>query len=179
MHWVKDCPHKDEAHVQLFTKDIKDEYINQFAGETLNAAVLDSGWIRAVCGKLWLDCYIESLSKEDSKLIEERPSSTKFKFGDGRVVQASRKVIIPVYIGDKKVSIETDVVPDDLPILLSKQSMKTERTTKDFVNDKVTMLAQALNLCFTSSGYYAIGITKEQQEDTSEGIRILFCKEER
>ena len=35
MHWVKDCPYKDEAHVQLFTKDIKDEYINQFVGEKL------------------------------------------------------------------------------------------------------------------------------------------------
>ena len=41
MHWVKDCPHKDEAHVQRFTKDIKDEYINQFVGEKLNTAVLD------------------------------------------------------------------------------------------------------------------------------------------
>ena len=28
-------------------------------------------------------------------------------------------------------------------------------------------------------GHYAIGITKEQQEDTSERIRILLCKEEK
>ena len=70
MHWVKDCPHKDDAHVQLFTKDIKDEYINQFVGETLNAAVLDSGCTKTVFDKLRLDCYIDSLSKEDSKLIE-------------------------------------------------------------------------------------------------------------
>ena len=179
MYWVKDCPHKDEAHVQLFTKDIKDEYTNQFVGETLNAAVLDSGCTGTVCGKLWLDCYIDSLSKEDSKLIEERPSSTRFKFGDGRVVQASRKVIIAAYICDKKLSIETDVVPDDLPLLLNKQSMKTVRTTTDFVNDKVTMLDQVLNLCFISSGHYAIGITKEQQEDKSEGIRILLSEEVR
>ena len=47
------------------------------------------------------------------------------------VFQASRKVIIPAYIGDKKVSIETDVVPDGLPLLLSKQSIKTARTTTD------------------------------------------------
>ena len=76
-------------------------------------------------------------------------------------------------------SIETDVVPDDLPLLLSKQSMKTARTTIDFVNDKVTMLDQVLDLCFTLSGHHAIGITKEHQEDTSEGIRILLCKEEK
>ena len=100
MHWVKDSPHKDEAHVQHFKKDIKDEYINQFVGETLNEAVLDSGCTGTVCGKLWLDCYIDSLSKEDPKLIEEMPTSTRSKTGDGRVVQASRKVIIPAYIGD-------------------------------------------------------------------------------
>ena len=41
------------------------------------------------------------------------------------------------------------------------------------------MLDQVLNLRFTSSGHYAIGITKEQQEDTSEGIKILLCKEEK
>ena len=57
--------------------------------------------------------------------------------------------------------------------------MKTARTTIDFVNDKVTMLDQVLNLCFTSSGHYVISITKEQQEDTSEGIRILLCIEEK
>ena len=57
--------------------------------------------------------------------------------------------------------------------------MKTARTTIDFVNDKVTMLDQVLNLCFTSSGHYAISITKEQQEDASEGIRYLLCIEEK
>ena len=70
----------------------------------LNTAVLDSGCTKNVCGKLWLDCYIDSLSKEGSKLTEERLSSARFEFGDGRVVQASRQVIIPAYIGDKKAS---------------------------------------------------------------------------
>ena len=56
----------------FFAKYIKDKHINQFVGETLNAAVLDNGCTRTICGKLWLDCDIDSLSKEDSKLIEER-----------------------------------------------------------------------------------------------------------
>ena len=41
------------------------------------------------------------------------------------------------------------------------------------------MLDQVLNLSFTSSGHYAISITKEQQDDTSEGIIFLLCKEEK
>ena len=57
--------------------------------------------------------------------------------------------------------------------------METARTTTDFVNDKVTMMDQVLNLCITSGGHYAISITKEQQENTSEGIQILLCKEEK
>ena len=57
--------------------------------------------------------------------------------------------------------------------------MKTVRTTTDFVNNETTMLDQVLNLCFTSSGHYAISKIEEQQEDTSEGIRILLCKEEK
>ena len=74
-------------------------------------------------------------------------------------------------------SIETDVVPDDdYHYYYVKQSMKTARTTIDFVNDKVTMLDQVLNLCFISSGHYTIGITKEQQENTSEELGFYSVK---
>ena len=47
-------------------------------------------------------------------------SDMKFKFGDGRVVQAKTKVKLPAYLDEKKVLIETEVVDSELPLLLSK-----------------------------------------------------------
>ena len=61
MHWYKDCPHNndadDEIQLTMFTKSIHDSCMGDFLVETFNAAVLDSGCSRTVCGKSWLECY--------------------------------------------------------------------------------------------------------------------------
>ena len=55
-HWANDWPNKvkeeQSSHVKitLFTKDIYKCYIEKFVGETLNCAVLDSGWTKNVYG---------------------------------------------------------------------------------------------------------------------------------
>ena len=52
-------------------------------GETLSAAVLDSGATSTVCRKTWINCYEETLSDEDRLKVRNEPNSTNFKFGDG------------------------------------------------------------------------------------------------
>ena len=60
-------------------------------GETINTAILDSGCTETVCGAVWLDCYLNSLSTEDKQLVKTEDSSTKFKFGSGGPVPSIRK----------------------------------------------------------------------------------------
>ena len=40
---------------------------DKLLGETLGYAIVDSGCNRTVCGDLWLNTYLDSLSKEDRK----------------------------------------------------------------------------------------------------------------
>ena len=59
------------------------------------------------------------------KKVVESKSETKFKFGDGNTLQAIKEVKIPAQIRNKKVDIHTDVINNELPLLLSKDAIKS------------------------------------------------------
>ena len=94
-----------------------------------------------------------------------------FKFGDGNKLNLLYKVILPCVIADIEVSIITDVVNPDIPLLLSKDAMKRAGTCLNFEDDIVTMLKKKIPLSCTSSGHYYIPITKP---DKRKFKQILF-----
>ena len=69
-----------------------------------------------------------------------------FKFGDGNKLNSLYKVILPCVIADIEVSIITDVVNSDIPLLLSKDAMKKAGTCLNFEDDTVTMLKKKIPL---------------------------------
>ena len=99
-----------------------------FVRESFNSAILDSGCTSNVCGQSWLECYINGLDADEKKCIIETRSDTNFKFGDGDVAVSKRKVTIPAKIGSTRVTITTDVIQKDLPLLFSKDAMKAAKT---------------------------------------------------
>ena len=46
-------------------------------------------------GKIWLNNYSDTLSTDDKQKVVESKSETKFKFGDGNTVEASKAAKIP------------------------------------------------------------------------------------
>ena len=72
-HWEDDCPDKPYGKSKGNTEEVvlyksvlhTQEFMQQFTGEMLSAAVLDSGVTSTVCRKTWIDCYKETLSDED------------------------------------------------------------------------------------------------------------------
>jgi hypothetical protein len=76
------------------------------------------------------------------KNLVTKQSARPFRFGDGKVVHSTRKVIIPAKIGQTKCKIETEVVPADIPILLSKTLLKRASAVLDIAHDKATMFEQ-------------------------------------
>ena len=78
-HWFKDCPHNVQCRNSketLFTQEVQKCYVQNFLGETLNLAVLDSGCTKTECGQEWLKCYIQSLCDDERKKIQEFTSET-------------------------------------------------------------------------------------------------------
>ena len=132
------------------------ESMSHFTGETLSAAVLDSGATRTVCRKMWIDCYEEMLSGKVRLKVMKEPSSKNFKFGDGLKVASIGKVTIPATIGEQSVRIRTDVVREEIPLPLSKKSIKKAETNIDFKTDTVSRFGSQQELITTYSRYYAV-----------------------
>ena len=74
LHWAKDCPDWEKAEIPpdnektvcitLFNEEIEHCYIECFISETFGNAILDAGCIKTVCGKVWLNCYLEMLDEK-------------------------------------------------------------------------------------------------------------------
>ncbi|XP_034552315.1 uncharacterized protein LOC117821880 isoform X2 [Notolabrus celidotus] len=193
-HWAKDCPHKneqvkltedermtnvvEECNITLLSKDsLSDTEI--FMVESLGSAVIDTACTRTVCGEKWLNDYLNGLKPSDLQKIQDTKSARSFKFGDGRVVYSTKKVSIPAVIGQTKCKIETEVVPVDIPLLLSKTSLKRASAVLDIENDKATMFKQPVKLELTSSGHYCVKIkdVKLDESETSEENEVLTVTE--
>ena len=60
----------------------------------------------------------ESSYDQDKAKIVFRDSTNVYRFGDGKTILVTRKVDIPVVIGRKQFILNTDVVPNDVSLLL-------------------------------------------------------------
>ena len=147
-----------------------------FLGETLGSAVLDSDASSTVCGTKWYKCFLETLTDAQKKKIVKIKGVRTFKFGNGNKVNSLYKVILPCVIADIEVSIITDVVNSDIPLLLSKDTMKRAGTCLSFEDDTVMMLKKKIPLNCTLSGHYYIPITKPLP-DKRKFKHIPFIKE--
>ena len=158
-HWSYDCPYghssrkKDGVEIEedlsvlnvvLMSQQKRKNGRDFFWGETLGSAVLDSGASSTVCGTKWYKCFLETLTDAQKKKIVKIKGVRTFKFGDGNKLNSLYKVILPCVIADIEVSIITDVVNSDIPLLLSKDAMKKAGTCLDFEEDTVTMLKKKI-----------------------------------
>ena len=131
--------------------------------ESWSSALLDCGASKTVCGKIWLDQFIQNLDKIDQDQIKFSNSSHIYQFGDGWKIKAIKSAQISAVIGSKKFQIEADVIEGDIPLLLSKSSMKRGNMKINFQDDTITILDENIPLMTTPSGDYAIPITKAKQ----------------
>ena len=79
------------------------------------------------------------------------------------MVTSDRSAVIPAVIGQEKVSIRTDIVDADIPLLLSKTAMKNAKMSLNFDDDTLTAFDQKLPLRVTTNGLYSLPITKPSQ----------------
>ena len=190
-HWSYDCPYghssrkKDGveieedlsvSHVVLMSQQKRKNGGDFFLCETLGSAVLDSGASSTVCGTKWYKCFLETLTDAQKKKIVKIKGVRTFKFGDGNKLNSLYKVILPCVIADIEVSIITDVVNSDIPLLLNKDAMKRDGTCLNFEDDTVTMLKKKIPLSCTLSGHYYIPITRPLT-DKRKFKHVPFIKE--
>ena len=130
--------------------------------ETKNAVVLDSGCFSTVCGKLWIEQYLSSLSSYDQTKIIRMEGQKVFPFGGGEQLKSIGCYIISIVLAGRKLWLKTDVVESDVPLLLSRISMKRAKLQLNTEHDVAHFLGRTVKLRCTSSGHYCIPITDEK-----------------
>uniref|UniRef100_M4AZE1 Integrase catalytic domain-containing protein n=1 Tax=Xiphophorus maculatus TaxID=8083 RepID=M4AZE1_XIPMA len=191
-HWVKNCPHKadsvkiaedakdvEECNLTLYTKESPTD-AEIFMTECFGSAIIDTACTRTVCGQEWLDNYSTVLQKKSVKIMKETETQSHrpFKFGDGKIVYSIKKVKLPAKIGNTKCNIETEVVPANIPLLLSKASLKRAGTVLDMERDSAVMFNQPVKLDFTSSGHYCVNIVDSDNRNFIHSDKLLEATEE-
>ena len=190
-HWSYDCPYGHSSrnkhgveieedfsvpHMVVMSQQKCKNGGDIFLSEILGSAILDSSASSTACRTKWYKCFLETLTDAQKKKIVKIKGVRTFKFGDGNKLNSLYKVILPCVIADIEVSIITDVVNSDIPLLLSKDAMKRAGTCLNFEDDTVTMLKKKIPLNCTSSGHYYIPITKSLP-DKRKFKYIPFIKE--
>ena len=183
-HTYSECPERiyfaqeeegEEHDVVLYQSNlICERDFNIFVAESSVSAILDCGASATVSGKGWFDSYVNGLSAEQQSKVQIFDSQSSFKFGTGESFKSCFKAKIPARIGSKSISIMTDVVDTNIPLLLSKDSMKSAKTEINFVTDEVKMFGETQNVHFTKSGHYALPLNGAK--GILDGLDRLNCK---
>ena len=161
-----------------FALDDNDESLLYLMGETVNKALLDTGASSTVCGDKWFSVFKESLTPEERSLIETYPCEKTFRFGDGDSVLSDQKKRIPITMCGKEITLDVFVVKNDIPLLLSRETMKKMKMTIDNEHDKIYALGGESDLIITKTGHMVIPIARvaeksNMQLDQSKDLQQL------
>ena len=97
-----------------------------------NAAILDSGATNTVTGKSWMNIYTDSFEEAEKAKVRYRESKNFYPLGDGNKVSTIKNVDIPIIFGNERVTLNTDIVQNNIPLPLSGKAMKTANMMFDF-----------------------------------------------
>ena len=179
-HLIADCPYSRENQLTARAEYINEtavlftgtqgRSVSQFGIEAQNSAVLDSACSSTVCGRAWFESYMDSLNTESQKRVIKMEGNIVFRFGRGERLKSIGSYIIPTELAGKKLSLQTDVVDSEIPLLLSKKSMKKAKLTLDTENDRAKILGATVYLnCI--SGHYCVPIS--ESEITIDTVRAV------
>ena len=104
--------------------------------ETFSIAIINSGCTETFFDEMWLHC-IDSLSDSDKDKSILNNSNNSWKCGKSKFVTSNKVLIIPVLISGIQAKLTIDVIDDDVPWLLRKDSMKKSKAMIDFKNDEI------------------------------------------
>ena len=148
-HLIANCPDRlynsakvnimEDEHAMLFTGYNKAE-IARLGVDAQNCAAIDSACISTVCGRHWLNAYLKSLDSEDRDKIYQTGGVKMFRFGEITQLNSEVEYSIPAVIAGKHVTIKTDVVNSDIPLLLSRTAMKNVGVRMDLEHDRAEIL---------------------------------------
>ena len=151
-----------------------DASLTYFLSQTIGLAVIDSGASKTVCGEKWLKWYLQTLSNADRRAVYSYDSDNTFVFGNGKHFSSPKIVAIPVYLGKMRITLLTDVVSTDIPLLISRETLQKTNAQIDFKQNKIIMLGEEVDVVISHSGHYCLPLTRLPDIENKHTSRVLF-----
>ena len=175
-HFARDCPENKRpvsTNANFFVNNItlfqkvpgQSSNLEEFTRNNFGLAILDSGCNTTVCGQLWLDVYLESLTSVKRNNVVWKNSEMQFKFGDNESTKSKVCCTFPAVVCNTEVTITAQVVDDMIPLLIGKQSMRKAKMVLDFRNDTVSAFGVRQQLIFGESGHCSITLSSNTVHD--------------
>ena len=92
------------------------------------------------------------MNSEEKWKIQHHVQANIYQLGDGNLVEAVENVDLPIAMGSKHAMLNTGIVRNDIPLLLSRKSMKRAGMTIAIA------FGEQIQLMNTKSGQYTIPI---------------------
>ena len=150
---------EDPIHLTLYNSN-PDGTLSSLVGETLDMAALDSACTKTVTGESWTNAYLDTLTDKQRQQVKVIPSNVHFRFNDGNDVILNKVVKFPAVLGNQKVFNEANIVANEIPLLMSRSSMKEAQMIINFDYDMAQIAGNQVKLNCTSTGHYCIPLTK-------------------
>ena len=156
LHWSMDCPDQSIHKVNIDPGGLE-QLQRETSVNDHNSVVVSTEVSKSVCGRPWLLSYMETLAPHVRSGIVETPSSTDFYFGNVGRLTAYSKCIIPLdRVGKKTISVEVELVQTDIPLMLSRATLKRGNAKIDPHTDTMMLSGKMMYLNHSQSGLYYI-----------------------
>ncbi len=177
-HLMADCPERknnNQGRLQFYQSDVT-QPTGDLLSETVNKALLDTGASATVCGRRWLSAFEDSLTDDEWRDIVVIPCQQTFHFGAGDQVKARYKKRLPITICGQDVTLDTFVVEINIPLLMSRETMKEMKMNIDNERDTIRAFGGEEYFTVTTSGHMVIPIRSYSQKTVKEEIRKPVLK---
>ena len=162
-----------EEEICLLTQNMN-ELILATRVEDLRA-LLDCACPSTVTGLAWMKKMISELSVEQKKKVIIEPSSRVYKFGGGERRASKYAVKFPCNLAGKNCSIRTEVIDENLPLLLGNSSLKAAKAVLFIAEQKAVILGREVEMREESSGHFSMEISSPKTQDSTVPDETDIC----
>ena len=166
----ENCPESYEnlqnAYQTDFDEALKCEEIQEIyaVGDSISdECLLDSCCTSNVMGQQWKDKFFDNFSQTDLDEVKIEKATTRYRFGGEKPVPAKERVTFPCFILGERTKLTADVVPRDVPFLMSKGEMKARGFKIDFDSDSLSIKDKCHELETTYNGHFKLPLWKDEE----------------
>ena len=190
-HWAGDpeCPRRNEAN--LVEEADEEEYVDEGFADTCVVhvlplrsfailesasawlsqgsghpdharAIIDTACARSVAGSAWTKDYLQLLDTLGLRQkVREGTVQEQFRFGDGRVVNATRELFLPAVVCGVPRMIRCCEVPGNLSLLLGRDFLEDSRAEISYARRALTISGVRAKLESSHTGHLALQLSPQ------------------